>query len=98
MPMFLRMRYPTAASLLAASLLTGCITLAKPYDVIEESPSSIAFRVTAGGSDIAPVGQQVGAAAARHCAKTGRDAHLTERSETSEALYMYYSCRQTSEG
>ncbi len=87
-----------AAVLLTGCLLAaGCVTLARSYDVIEEGPASIAFRVTAGGSGIAPVGQQVAAAAARHCAKTERKAVLTERSETSDALYMYYSCRKAAE-
>ncbi|MBO6863618.1 MAG: hypothetical protein RLW87_01815 [Alphaproteobacteria bacterium] len=87
----------TAALLAGGLLVSGCVTLARSYDVIEEGPASIAFRVTAGGSGIAPVGQQVAAAAARHCAKSERKAVLTERSETSEALYMYYSCRKAAE-
>lgn len=78
---------------LAALLLSACVTLARPYEEVGSGSDFVLYRVVSGGSGVAPVGQQVGAAAARHCAGFGREAVLEERSESSEALYLRYSCR-----
>lgn len=79
--------------LATALLLSACVTLARPYEEVGSGSDFVLYRAVSGGSGVAPVGQQVGAAAARHCAGFGREAVLEERSESSEALYLRYSCR-----